>query len=65
MGKQKIMDKTINFRMNNDTYKKMKELVKEYPALYPSDSQVIRSGIHKLHNEVMRDKRIKNKGAII
>ena len=37
--------------LNKDTKKKLKELVKKLNGLYPSESQVIRSAIHRLHRE--------------
>lgn len=53
------MEKSIIFRINKDTEDKLKYLCQEMSGLYPTRSQVIRSAIHLLYNEKIRDEKRK------
>lgn len=59
MGKTKVMDKVMLFKLNKDTIDKLDYLVNNLNGLYPSKSQVIRSAIHRLYNEKVRDQEYK------
>lgn len=60
MTKKKVMEYSLIFRYNKETKQKLETLIKELSGLYPSKAQVIRSAIHRLHNEKIIKKERKN-----
>ena len=56
MSKQKIMEYKMIFKYNKETKERLNYLTNNLSGLYPSKSQVVRSAIHRLYNEKIRDK---------
>ena len=60
MTKIKNMEYVFIFKYNKETKEKLDFLMKDLNGLYPSKAQVVRSAIHRLFNEKIRDGEKKN-----
>lgn len=59
MSKIKIMEFRLELKINKETKDRIDYLVSNCSGLYPTKSQVIRSAIHRLYNEKIRDHEIR------